>query len=746
MMQYKFSTFLRLLVCGVTYTFASGISAQEPIEIPNQGGIDIGFEEIAAPAISQPNREPDQEELGYETLTRGPLHEAFAEPIVSDPVPGMLVLKEPPAPINELPPEYRPDSEDAIWIAGYWGWDDEREDYVWISGVYRVPPEGHQWVPGYWNQVNEGWQWVQGFWVEDVADSIEYLPPPPATLENGPSSPSPGVNYFYIPGNWSQSTSAALPQSPTSDYLWNVGYWHPMQDDLVWIPAHVVWTPRGCVFVNGYWDRRLPMRGLCFAPVFIPRATYTRPGWSLRPNVVLNSQVILHNLFVQPRYSHYMFGDYYGMPMGHRHVVPAYVYHQSRGSYDPLISFYSAYNARQGQDMIRWYGNQYADLSRNPSKRPPKTWSPVNQHSDHHSTTLGTDHPQIAHMLDQVNKLNVGPKISPITAGFQQEMLKLDSDRKRFAKDREETERKAQPIGKVAIAGVVPPTLTLPKLDPGVSRKIDLAGKNDTEQRKGKMPEKPRSTNRQTDGLSRDNNAGQTPRRADSIPKNLEPKRMEMPSRVESNRISNPLDTDRVLERLRQSERNKTVAPKTQSTQPNVAPTIPNKEPRSLNVQPKLPNADARLLDNETRLPKIENRMPNIENRIPKIENRIPKIESRMPNIENRMPKIESRIPNNENRQPNVRPSLPNRIQPPNTDIPKNNRGGGLLDLPRNNAPAQPIVPGLSLQPNLQGNNGASNGTIPQQNRQPGPELNQKNSESGGRKNADKGDGGKKPK
>ncbi len=675
MLKHTFSTRIGSLLCGAIWAIANCVAAQEPIELLAPVGNDVGIEQIAAEAVSEPQVSfEQQDEEGFETLTRGPLHEGFAEPIVADPAPGMIVTKEPPAPVNELPPEYRPDGEDAIWIAGYWGWDDNRDDYIWISGVYRVPPDGHQWVPGYWNQMNEGWQWVQGFWVEDVADSIAYLPPPPATLENGPSSPAPGVNYFYVPGNWSQSnslaTSLAMQQSYASPgYVWNVGYWHPMQDDLVWIPAHVVWTPRGCVFVDGYWDRRLPMRGLCFAPVSIPRATYSRPGWSLRPNVVLNTQVILHNLFVQPRYCHYMFGDYYGLPLTHRHVVPAYVYHQSRGSCDPLISFYSAYNARQGQDMIRWYGNQYADLSRNPSKRPPKTWSPVNLHADH-PTGSGRDHPQIAHTLDQVNKLGGGPKISPTTVGLQQEMLKRDLDRKRFAKDREETERKAQPHGPVANVGIVPPTLSLPKLDPIVARKVDLAGKKDTEPRKNKMPEKPRSSNRPVDGIPREGNPGQAARRVESIPKNVEP------------------------------------------TQPNTTP------------------------------------------RLPKIENRMPRIESRQPNIENRMPNIEPRIPNIEPRQPNIRLPQPNRNQPPNDDRQKNNRGngpiGGLLDQPRNNAPAQPVVPRLSSPPKVKGNNTSSTRSLPQVDRQPrtgSTQSNpQSNPQSNGRRNADKGDGGKRPK
>lgn len=67
------------------------------------------------------------DDAGVETLTRGPLHEAFAEPVISDPAPGLIVAMEPPAEINEIAPEFRPAGYDAIWISGYWGWDEQRE-------------------------------------------------------------------------------------------------------------------------------------------------------------------------------------------------------------------------------------------------------------------------------------------------------------------------------------------------------------------------------------------------------------------------------------------------------------------------------------------------------------------------------------------------------------------------------------------------------------------------------------------
>src|SRR5688572_20293364 len=61
-------------------------------------------------------------EEGVEILTRGPVHEAFAETIVFDAEPGVVVPREPPDAIEELPPEQKPEGAKVEWIPGYWAW------------------------------------------------------------------------------------------------------------------------------------------------------------------------------------------------------------------------------------------------------------------------------------------------------------------------------------------------------------------------------------------------------------------------------------------------------------------------------------------------------------------------------------------------------------------------------------------------------------------------------------------------
>ncbi len=139
---------------------------------------------------------------GAQVLTRGPVHEAFAETVTFDPLPGVVAPKAPPAAIEELPPEQRPAGDDVAWIPGYWAWDDERSDFLWVSGIWRDLPPGRQWVPGYWGQSGQGYQWTSGYWADAQVSDVAYLPEPPASVEAGPNIASPSPDDVWLPGSW----------------------------------------------------------------------------------------------------------------------------------------------------------------------------------------------------------------------------------------------------------------------------------------------------------------------------------------------------------------------------------------------------------------------------------------------------------------------------------------------------------------------------------------------------------------
>src|SRR6266404_2628605 len=115
-----------------------------------------------------------------EVLARGPIHEAFAQPLEdAKPNAGATAPKAPPAPVEENPPELKPEGEAVQWVPGYWQWDEERGEFIWLSGTWRNPPPQRRWVPGSWREVDGVWQWSPGFWAPENQDDLSYQAPPP---------------------------------------------------------------------------------------------------------------------------------------------------------------------------------------------------------------------------------------------------------------------------------------------------------------------------------------------------------------------------------------------------------------------------------------------------------------------------------------------------------------------------------------------------------------------------------------
>lgn len=299
---------------------------------------------------------------GIETLTYGPIHEAFAAPTNPDPTPGPVVPNQPPASIDEEPPALK--AEGAIWVGGYWEWDDEAKDFIWISGNWRVPPPGMRWVPSYWVEAAGGWQRVPGFWVSADAGELEYREMPPESLEAGPTGPAPADNYFWIPGTWNYYDTG---------YRWRTGYWSPYQADWIWCPARWVWTPSGCVYTAGFWDRRVPYRGYFFAPIRFRTPLYLNVGFRYRPWCAVPTSNLFTHLWYRPGWNCYYFGNYYGRGGG---FIPWYRcgWGDHRRYYDPIGSWCRTHYRRQGIDYTARMDGWHNHFVRNENLRPPRTW------------------------------------------------------------------------------------------------------------------------------------------------------------------------------------------------------------------------------------------------------------------------------------------------------------------------------------------------------------------------------------
>ena len=262
-----------------------------------------------------------------EALTRGPVHEAYLQPGNSQLQPPAPILREPPKQVEEQPPDQKPEGA-VVWVPGYWQWDDDRSDFIWVSGFWRVPPPGRQWLPGFYRQVENGYQWVPGMWTGENQAQLNLVPTPPASIENGPSQPAPADNSVYLPGSWVYRDAR---------YLWRPGYYTSYRPDYVWVPARYVSTPAGYVFVDGYWDYPLGRRGLLFAPVAFPDGSASQPGYVFTPSEVVNADFLPSALFVRPAYGQYYYGDYFGPSFVAAGYTPWIDFNLYRNTPDPLF-------------------------------------------------------------------------------------------------------------------------------------------------------------------------------------------------------------------------------------------------------------------------------------------------------------------------------------------------------------------------------------------------------------------------
>ncbi len=370
--------------------------APAPVIIPNPAPVP-GDPTPADALPTDPNLAvPDAD---VEAFARGPVHEAFADVYDLNPVTNEIVPNAPPAAVDELPPEQAPTGDNVQWIAGYWGWDAESKDFLWVSGVWRDIPPGRRWVPGYWAEVTGGHQWVSGFWADAKSQELAYLPPPPESLEVGPNAPPPSDDQQWVPGNWAYVDN---------NYRWTPGYYTPCQQDYMWVPNQYSYTPSGCVYVPGYWDYRFARRGTLFTPVRFRRSLlgygYGRPAF-YRPRYSVNMASFLIHLFVRPRCRSFYYGDYYGNQYANLGYSPWYrrsfVNHRI---HDPALSFYRWDSHRRGVDFDHSVGTWHQRYESNADIRPPRLVSGQNQFIARHQGNRAAELAVMSHRFDDATR------------------------------------------------------------------------------------------------------------------------------------------------------------------------------------------------------------------------------------------------------------------------------------------------------------------------------------------------------
>ncbi|MEO5716460.1 MAG: hypothetical protein ABIT37_23485 [Luteolibacter sp.] len=371
------------------------------------------------------------EEQGVEELTRGPVHEAFAASVNFDPEPGVFVKTAPPGAIEEVPPDQRPEGDNVSWIPGYWGWDDEQSDFIWISGVWRNLPPGRQWVPGYWGEVGSQWQWTSGYWADEEAEEVTYVPKPPKSIESGPNVEAPSRNHIWVSGTWVNRDDR---------YAWRPGYWQAGQENWSWTPAHYQWAPRGYIFVDGYWDYPVVHRGVVFAPVHFQHEYYDRPNYSYTPAVVIALGVFADHLFVRPNYGHYYYGDYYAPRYQSEGFYASFSYSSGHRGYDPIY-MQSRWQHRDDRDWERGRRENFAYYQTHEDARPPRTWAAM-QSRPMAARQGQRDNYQFAETLPQYANRSKGQRFQTVSAENRKEIVARNQQVRKFSKDRQQLENR----------------------------------------------------------------------------------------------------------------------------------------------------------------------------------------------------------------------------------------------------------------------------------------------------------------
>lgn len=421
---------------------------------------------IALSRAEQPGNDVPEPQV----LTRGPVHEAFAGMLTFNPEPGIVVTRAPPEVIEEVPPEQKPEGVNVTWIPGYWAWDDERSDFLWVSGTWRTLPPGRQWMAGYWGNATQGYQWTSGYWADATARETTYLPPPPPTVEAGPNIAAPSMDYGWTPGCWIWYQGR---------YAWRPGYWALGRVDWDWTPAHYVWTPRGYIFVGGFWDYSVERRGVLFAPVYFDAGVYSRRSHYYSPTIVIDLAVFIDHLFLRPHYNHYYFGDYYAPSYYQSGFHASFSFQSGRYGYDPIYS-HQRWEHRQDREWEHRVEASYQYRRDHETARPPRTWA--DQRNLNPSAPAAKENRVlVATSIDQLAKRIDSPlRFQPVAREERQKLAQRGQEVQKSSDQRRTLEAKAVETAVRKPGGVLAPAkATLPR-SPIVATPSSQLGRSQT--------------------------------------------------------------------------------------------------------------------------------------------------------------------------------------------------------------------------------------------------------------------------
>ena len=121
---------------------------------------------------------------------------------------------------------------------------------------------------------------------------------------------------------------------------------------------------------------------MLFSPVFFPAAVRVQLGFVFSPGLCVDLGMLRLNLFVNPRYNHYCFGDYYDAAYQRAGIYPWFQCETLHSWYDPLY----VYDKWQfGRTDPKWAGRQaqqFKQFQSNRDLRPARTYTELQAQSN----------------------------------------------------------------------------------------------------------------------------------------------------------------------------------------------------------------------------------------------------------------------------------------------------------------------------------------------------------------------------
>ena len=298
----------------------------------------------------------------------------MADPVTAQPVPGPVVPKEPPPNISEDPPAQKPDIDNVQWVPGYWAGDAPQQQFLWISGVYRVPPQDRNYIPGYWTTSEDGCAGCP-----DSGRAAKYrIPPirlsPPLARQWRPDLEAPTTIRSTSPGPDLAARSLRL----AARLLVRRAGWPRLDSALLSVDAERLRLRRWLLGLSAARSRR------DVAPVYFSQPLWNNSNWSYQPSYVVSPSSFLDSAFTNG--PGFYFGNYYGNAGAG--FNPWYA---GRGRYDPTFG----YNGLKNPAWLAGARQNYAGRMRRNLERSAPLFRTTGQQQLHHPPQ--SNHRLLAH-------------------------------------------------------------------------------------------------------------------------------------------------------------------------------------------------------------------------------------------------------------------------------------------------------------------------------------------------------------